>query len=408
MKELLINTSIMHVLLVVVPWACAALLRRARMPGWAVIGGVMAGVLLGPTIFGRVMPDTFEHLFVGGIEERHSRQSLERRHAADDKAASAAGLSRAALADMVQRHDLESAEALQHWEHAKWSHQRPLRNFTYVFVAATLFCAGLFAVPRPKLPPPTARATFISALSVGVWAAGLPAVAAFVAMRYLFEREPAESLMTAAAVAIGPWVMTASDREAASRAEIGGGVMIQTAGRVASLAAIALAAAALWMYRDGTGLASAIPLLGLSAGWLIRPANWRKMRAITESWMVPTLAASIAVKIDLYEHASLWPIAVLVLLSGDGRWIGAVLGTMIPGGRRALRTMRLVLGLMAAGPTQLAVTALGLHVGLISESIALALLAGAVLIEATVNTRRSMAQRLIQTEAEIDAAAHDL
>lgn len=406
MWSFLLNTSMMHALLVVVPWALAALLRRARLPGWAVIGGVAAGVLMGPTIFGRVWPDQFEQLFVGGIDERHSVESLVRDHEVANRAA-AAGLTRDAAFEGEQRLAAKLNEARQSWEQAKWSHQRPLRNFTFVFVAATLLLAGVFVMPQPKLPPSTARATFISGLSVGAWAAGLPAAAAYMAMRYLFDRDLSESIMVAAAVAIGLWVLSPGDREAANRAEIGGGVMVQIAGRVASLAAIGVAALALWLHRGSAGLVYASLLLAQPAGWLIHPANWRRLRWTTERIVVPTLAACIAVKIDFLAHVGFWPIIVLVLLSGDGRWMGAVAGAMIPGGRRVLRTMRLVLGSMAAGPTQLAVTALGLHAGLISERIALALLAGAVLIEATVITRRSMAQRLIRTEVEIDAASED-
>ena len=63
--------------------------------------------------------------------------------------------------------------------------------------------------------------------------------------------------------------------------------------------------------------------------------------------------------------------------------------------------MRLVLGSMACGPTQLAVTALAIHTRSIPGEFAMALLFGAVLIETTVGARRSMARRLIETEEEI-------
>ncbi len=63
--------------------------------------------------------------------------------------------------------------------------------------------------------------------------------------------------------------------------------------------------------------------------------------------------------------------------------------------------MRLVLGSMACGPTQLAVTAMAIHTGFLTGKYAFALLLSAVLIEVTVNARRSMAKRLIETEEEI-------
>jgi hypothetical protein len=117
--------------------------------------------------------------------------------------------------------------------------------------------------------------------------------------------------------------------------------------------------------------------------------------------LVPVLAGCVAIKIDLFAHVAVWPIVVILLLSGDARWFGAFLGAMVLGQRRSLRTMRLVLGTMACGPTQLAITALAIHTWSIPGEYAMALLLGAVLIETTVGARRSMARRLIQTEEEI-------
>ena len=37
----------------------------------AMLGGLLAGLLLGPTLFGRVMPNRFEAMFIGGIPQRH-------------------------------------------------------------------------------------------------------------------------------------------------------------------------------------------------------------------------------------------------------------------------------------------------------------------------------------------------
>ena len=49
------STTLTLSLLLLVPAAWAALLRWARCPGWAVMGGVVAGIILGPTVFGRVL-----------------------------------------------------------------------------------------------------------------------------------------------------------------------------------------------------------------------------------------------------------------------------------------------------------------------------------------------------------------
>ena len=56
-------------LMLVVPAVWAVLFRWTRCPGFAVVGGVAAGLLLGPTILGRVAPDVHRAVFTGGVEQ---------------------------------------------------------------------------------------------------------------------------------------------------------------------------------------------------------------------------------------------------------------------------------------------------------------------------------------------------
>ena len=123
---------------------------------------------------------------------------------------------------------------------------------------------------------------------------------------------------------------------------------------------------------------------------------------VFEIVFVPLLAACVGMKIDIYAHFSIWPLVVFVLLSGDGRWLGALMGALLPGGRKGMRTMRLVMGSMACGPTQLAVAAVAAHTWAVPESVPYALLLGAVYIEMSAPLRRIMARRLAQTEEELE------
>ena len=141
-----------------------------------------------------------------------------------------------------------------------------------------------------------------------------------------------------------------------------------------------------------------------AVGWLI-PAPAKplpRLRAFVSHLVVPAVAASVGVRVDLLNDFAFWPILLIMLLSGDGRWLGAFVGEKVLGGRRGLRTMRLVLGSMAAGPTQLAVAAVAAHTWLVSPRYGLALLLGAVLVEGMAPARRGMAKRLIKTEEEMD------
>ena len=81
---------------------------------------------------------------------------------------------------------------------------------------------------------------------------------------------------------------------------------------------------------------------------------------------------------------------------------GAFLGAMLPGGRKTLRTTRLVIGSMSAGTTQLAVTAIAAHVWAIPETLILPLLLGSLLIEFTAPARRQFARHLAEMEAELE------
>jgi len=389
------STVLAFFILIVAAVAAAALLRWARCPGWALIGGAVAGIILGPSIFGRVLPDQFEKLFVGGITQRANLDQLRSRQVADVLAAKGAGVFGERLLEIDKRQVAERAELESALNKAKFNDQSALRYFTFVVVALTLLGAG--SIVRNSEEHKT---NIVTSMSVGVWAAGLPGGFAFAAAYFLWEVPLEQSLLVAAAVAIGPWALTTIDREAANQAEIGGAAMMQSAGRIATLLAMVLVAWGLFSKFSAQGLLMAAPLLAAVLPWL-NPRLSQLFKGSAYHILVPVLGACVGVKIDIYTDFSFWPIFVLLIIGGDVRWLGAYFGAMVLGGRNSLRTMRLVLGSMACGPTQLAVTAIAIHTWSIPGTYAFALLLSAILIEITVNARRSMAKRLIETEEEI-------
>ena len=168
MLDLIINSSITHSLLLVLPIALAAVLRWARCRGWAVIGGALAGILLGPTVLGRVAPERFERHFIGGVEQRVERDAVARRHGAELLAAASAGVDEAGVAAMHEQHALETADARAAWERATWSFQRPFRNYTAMIIVLVLLGGGRCRV-RARLV-----AGGIAPLSIGAWSALVP------------------------------------------------------------------------------------------------------------------------------------------------------------------------------------------------------------------------------------------
>ncbi len=188
-------------LLVAVPVVAAALLRWARCPGWAVLGGAVAGIVLGPSIFGRALPEQFRTLYVGGVEQQAELEHFVRRQQADAIAAEHAGAGQEPLAELAEqqkqaRRDLEIA-----WDEAKWADQRPLRAFTVAVVVLTLLGAGARS-GRPAGQP----RSLVASMSVDAWSAGLPGGLAFAAMYWPWHRPLPEAVLVGAAVAIGPWV----------------------------------------------------------------------------------------------------------------------------------------------------------------------------------------------------------
>lgn len=390
-------------MLVLVPIGAAALLRACGVSGWPVLGGVVAGIVIGPTIFGRVMPSTYEQMMVGAVAEREQLSQVIRRHEADrmahEQSDAPGGVYDALLEQQAgARAALERDVAL-----ARSDHQMPVRVFALTVVAVTLLTAGMMRAdggqPRPDWMTP---------LSIGLWASLLPGAMAYTAARLWWTDDVATALLTGACVAIGPWVLTPLDRRIADDAEIGGSRLIRTSGQVASI--IAMAAALFVIARDGgpLRLAAVGATTALVVGWVLPPLRMSAARSAVQWIVLPTLAGLAAVRLDVISDFHIWPAVALVLLSGDGRWLGAYLGAALPGGRRSLPTMALVLGMMATGPTQLALLAVALHLDLLPAGIGLAVLFGAVYVEAAGPLRRTFARRMFETQNELDALDDEL
>ncbi len=379
------------VLLVVVSTACAVLLRWTRCPGWSVVAGVAAGLVLGPTFLGRVAPDLYSGVFDGGLQQSRQLDRLISHHGAERVAAHAAGASVETIASLELRQSAAVETATRVWRDARWTHQRPQRIFVAVLAALTLAGAAAFAIPRSGHTP-----SIVAVVSLGAWSAALPGAIAWFMLRGIWEADVLESMLVVAAVAIGPWALTASDRDIADDAEVGGARLVQVAGRIATLIAAGLVVTSLARAHGWTGLLWAAPLAAVPLAWIVRWPAAESTRRVVNLVIVPAVAATVAVRIDVLGDLTPWPVLVLLLLSTDGRWLGAFTGVQILGGRRGMGTMRLVMASTAAGPTQIVVVAIAVSTWSISTSLALALLFGAVLIEVTGPARRAVAQRLIQ------------
>jgi hypothetical protein len=337
---------------------------------------------------------------VGGVDEGRALRRLVSEQGADVLAAETAGLDAPQTVALASRHREARAAAEERYRETRWAQQQVLRSFVVAVTVLMLVGAAAWRVEAIS-----GKADLAAAVSIGAWSAALPGALALLALRWFWSVGATESALVAAAVAIGPWALRPVDRQAADEAEVGGARLVQTAGRLATLVALAVAMAVMFKARGWPGLAWFAPLLVIVVGWVIpAPTAWRRIvRGLLGLVCIPAVTACVAVRVDLVNDFAFWPILVLLLLSGDGRWLGAFMGALILGGRRGLRTMRLVLGAMAAGPTQLAVTAVAVWSWSLSGTYALGLLLGAVLVEVMAPARRSLAHRITETEDQLTA-----
>jgi hypothetical protein len=374
----------------------AALLRWVRAPGWSVVGGLVAGWLIGPTILGRALPATYEHLYAGGVTQRVELDHVLREQDRFRYALSQSGATDEVYEELKLREDAEAAPLREAHEHAMERDQQALLAFTIVAVGALMLCTGLVGVPASEH-----KHSIAWPLNIGGWTAVLPGALAAMLLWWSDEMV-ATCLIAASAIMIGPWALTQIDRRAADEVEHGGARMIQDAGRISSVLAILVWLTGLAMIGGFALAMMGLPIAAMIAGWVAPPIRAYWLRRALEHSAVPIVVACAAVKVDFFEDLAFWPALLFLLLSGDGRWLGAMIGASALGGRRGVRSMRLVLGVMAAGPTQAAVAAMGAQLGVLPPDLVVAALLGAALIEVATPARRKLAERLEKTERELD------
>jgi len=385
--------------------ATAMALRRLRVPAAGMAGGIVAGLLLGPTVLGRLAPDWYEQAIVGGRTERMEWVRIAREHGANELARGHFNADGEA-AQRDRQAELEHEVVAKHeWILAKDRHARQAHAAAAALAVLLLITAGAGRAARATLPLPI-RQDWYSPLSIGLWSAVFPGGLAFIFLT-LMEAPATSALAVAASVAVGPVSLAAADHAAANSAEPGGAAVM----RRAALVAIVLATAALaWSISNhapaGASWLAAAPVAAI-IGWALPRFTSRPLVMLIDRVLVPAVAGAIACRVELFAHLSLWPMLVLPLVSGDGRWIGAFLGAVLCGARKSLRSMRLVLGAMGASRAQLAFACIALSAAAIDEGIAFALLIGAALMDSTTSVRSRIARDLEEAEQELEDIRND-
>jgi hypothetical protein len=77
--------------------------------GAGVVGGICAGIALGPAILGSITPDLYRQLNVGAVTETRALDEFQMMRAGDEAALAESGVSEAAVIETVAENDLKEA-----------------------------------------------------------------------------------------------------------------------------------------------------------------------------------------------------------------------------------------------------------------------------------------------------------
>ncbi|MCA9283870.1 MAG: hypothetical protein KDA22_01550 [Phycisphaerales bacterium] len=383
-------------------------LRIFRVPGARLLAGIIVGVALGPTVLGRVAPAPWERMVIGGSAERMVLQARQTEWKAWQLARGHVGVRTGESHDAEQEaRSAAIAQAETAWRQAVAEHQRPLG-------IAVLLLAGVVGGTAALGRPADRGASGPTAISIGLWSAGLPVLLGLVVLWWRRALLPApSSLAVLAALAVGAWGLNAADRRAAGQTGRDGPALIRGASAVATLIAVGLLLTSLFRASATTSdLRHWLGLVGAAAvGWaglvVLRRSAARLGTAaappedrgpshplvrIVEMLAMPALAGLVALQADWIADFSLWIVVGAVIASGDGRWTGAWIGGMLSGGRRPRDAARLALGACGSGPLQVAIAAIAVDAGLFPREWTVAILFGAVATDLTAPVRRRFAQ----------------
>lgn len=416
--------------LALVAMAVAWLLARAGLPGAAIVAGLLVGSMSGPDVLGRVAPETWLDWFRGGSEARSQLEGLDRIEALGTAAGTAAGIEDPVVEfpDSSVDPAFDSPETLrQDLEDAERRHRRS--SIWSIALMAGLLIAT--AVREGVAGWRRSSGRHGDALLLGAWVAVLPAGLGMALLHSAVVGAGMDSskadwallLSIASSLAIGPWCLSRGDVERASASEPGGAALVLASGLVATGLAVAAMA-------TGTVLgASAWPIATVASAMVLggilgavradssspaspsgtaggSPGNMSASRRALTLLVAPMVAIAM-LDISPSRNFAWWPVIVAAILTADGRYLGAVIAGIMPGTRRGLRAMRLLMPLTAVGPMQASVASVASVSGALPPEFALALLVGAALPEVTAPMRARTDRQLREAEALSEALSEE-
>lgn len=416
-----VSAGAIVVLAVLAPAAAllAWLLRVGRMPGGpaaaGILGGAIAGILLGATVLGKAAPDSYSALYIGGVEESRSLDEAQRNIERDLAALRAAGVSSQAIYERRERMNVKLASFVDQRNTALDQRAKAVDS-----AAMTLGCL-LLTLGAGWAGKGRKRHLSGSAVASGFTMVVMAGAPIGIAAAWLGGFTNIQAWALGAACGIGStWPTLRSRRFGAA------GRLPET--EAASFVALAIGLAAMVMatlsihspstFAGAWAIVLVIVALTASA-WrprMRRPRSQRQSLRLAQGVIIPALTAVCVAPIDIpgviTTKACLIATIAALLFASDGRWFGAWLGWRLGGDPIARETAwRRSASMLAGnvGAVAIAAGALGHSAGFIGSAAMLAIVAGALFVEITTGLRHRFAIMFDAgpVNASDDADAHD-
>ncbi len=374
-------------------------LRRLRCPGASLLGGLCAGLLLGPGLFGRIAPDLHIAMFEGDRKLLAAVEVIDRERAALTFVTGVPQAHGASTTEAEADIDARRVLAIDAWERERAQHRRPLLIAMIVAAATVLAASGATTGVRS----PVRRHHRVEALLNAAWSTAVPIalVALLVWWRGTSVFDPS-SLLLAGAMACGAWCVTREDRRIARSVVWGGAALIEQIARWCSVIALPLLCVALLRGAEPTwAIASIAALFCLPLGWTVRVP----VTAIAQRAALPFLVAMSMLEIEPFRDLALGLAIVFYLIAEDGRWLGGWLGHWSSGRASGFGALRLTLAGLTVGPMIVVVVGLGRATAILDPKDGFSLLIAATAIAMLSKVRGRAAQDLANAEDRIASVA---
>ena len=277
---------------------------RFDRKGAGVIGGVCAGLALGPLGFGQVAPDAFASFMVGGVGLEQRAGQLESGIEGEVEAMRASGVSGIALEEHTAARQAE-ADQLRTEAEAQ-------RNRRVILAAASAWAAGLLALLHWSLRPPPRRTS--RSIPEGVLSGLLTVLIIALGIRL------ALNIALEAAILAGAVIAAGTIRPIGPRAlGVGLGVAAVSVASIAGLGSVAV----LWTAVI-VGIGWLIGATGLADG--LQRSDWS--HRIVDLVLVPAVPALLLpLAIGPLPGSFALLVLAVVVLAGDAHLLASVLAT---------------------------------------------------------------------------------